>query len=82
MSQGAIEISTSKPYCVSPLGVVPKEGNKLRLVCDLRQLNESCTPFKFVYENIDTVLDLVESNDRFVCRPPKRFSSCKCNRRR
>ncbi|MES9880717.1 MAG: reverse transcriptase domain-containing protein [Sedimenticola sp.] len=64
--QGAIEKVEIKPFCVSPIGVVPKKGNKLRLVCDLRQINDYCTPPKFVYENIDTVLNLVEYNDKFV----------------
>lgn len=64
--EGAIERVSLKPHCISPLGVVPKKGNKLRLVCDLRQLNSSCVTPSFVYENIDTVLDLVEPGDNFI----------------
>lgn len=66
LASGSIEVVTCKPFCVSPLGVVPKKGNKLRLVCDLRKLNSSCTAPKFVYENIDTVLELVQPEDHFI----------------
>jgi len=66
LHNSAIEKVSNKPHCVSLLGVVPKKGNKLRLVCDLRELNNSCIAPKFVYENIDAVLDLVEPRDQFI----------------
>ena len=66
LTQGAIEKLNYKPYCVSPIGVVPKKGNKLRLICDLRQLNSVCQPPKFIYENIDTALELVHYKDEFI----------------
>ena len=66
LHDGAIEKVSHKPHCVSPLGVVPKKDNKLRLVCDLRELNSSCITPKFVYENIDSVLDLVEPGNQFI----------------
>jgi len=66
VEQGSIEKVDFKPWCVSPIGVVPKKGSKLRLVCDLRKFNLACQAPKFTYENIDTVLDLVESQDKFV----------------
>jgi hypothetical protein len=66
LAQGAIEKVDARPFCVSPLGFVPKKGNTLRLVCDLRRLNGACDSPKCVYESIDSVLDLVDSNDQFV----------------
>lgn len=66
LAQGAVEKVNVKPWCVSPIGVVPKKGGKLRLICDLRNVNDACTPPKFVYENIDSVLDIVEYQDNFV----------------
>ena len=36
---GAIETCNYIPQCVSPINVVPKRNNKLRLIIDLRKLN-------------------------------------------
>jgi hypothetical protein len=61
---GAIACSIKQPRCVSPLGVVPKKNNKLRLISDLRQLN--CDVPKFRYEDISTALELVQPHDNFI----------------
>lgn len=66
LTSGAIAGSTTRPKCVSPLGVVPKKKNKLRLILDLRQLNSHCVVPKFRYEDISTALELVEPCDSFV----------------
>ena len=43
------------PRCVSPLGCVPKKSWSYRIIHDLRTL--------FVKEMIETIIDLVQSND-------------------
>ena len=62
----AIARSVHKPACVSPLGVVPKKRNRLRLILDLRQLNRYCLVQKFQYEDITTAIELVEPEDQFI----------------
>ena len=62
---GAIERCSSKPRCVSPIGCVPKKGGKLRMITDLRKINEYCVAPKFSSEDIGIVPTLVKSKD--VC---------------
>ena len=59
----AIEPCFYQPKCVSPINVVPKRNNKLRLVIDLRQLNQSCNPPRFANEDVRTVKNLLCFND-------------------
>ena len=67
LSNGAIIRSNSKPQCVSPLKCVPKKGkNKLRLVIDLRRLNEGIVTDKFQYEGIKAVKSLIKPNDQLA----------------
>ena len=66
LSSGAIALCKDKPQCVSPLGVVPKKRNKLRLILDLRKLNGYCVVPKFRYEDISTALEIVEPHDVFI----------------
>ena len=66
LSSGAVVKAVTKPLCVSPLGVVPKKQNKLRLILDLRQLNRYCSVEKFQYEDIRTALELVEPHDIYI----------------
>lgn len=63
---GFIEKCAVKPTCVSPLGVVPKRNNKLRLITDLRQLNSYCEVPKYRNEDIRDTVKLLKPNDRFV----------------
>ena len=56
----------TKPVGVSPLGVVPKKDNKLRLIIDLRHLNSYCEARSVIYEDIKTVIDIVEPDDCIV----------------
>ena len=43
------------PYCVSPLKCVPKRNNKLRLIVDLRYINQHVDIPTFTQEGIQTV---------------------------
>jgi hypothetical protein len=63
---GVNEHVTERPHCVSPLGVVPKKSGKLRLITDLRRLNESCEPDSFKNEDIRTVKELIQPQDHLV----------------
>ena len=51
------------PYCVSPINVAPKKNNKLRLVVDLRHVNDCVKSQAFRNENIDTVKELIQPQD-------------------
>ena len=57
------EISTI-PYCCNPLTVA--EGKKLRLVLDLRHVNQFLHLDKFRYEDLRVVADLIEQGDYFT----------------
>ena len=43
-------VEHSAPFCVNPLSVV--KGNKFRLVIDLRPVNNFLVRFKFKYEDL------------------------------
>ena len=49
------------PVCVSPLNCVPKKNSKLRLVADLRRVNEHIQQLSFVNESIDTVTQYISN---------------------
>ena len=51
------------PYCCNPLTVA--EGNKLRLVLDLRRVNKYVKQQKFKYENLATVAEMLEQGFYF-----------------
>ncbi|GAQ78090.1 reverse transcriptase [Klebsormidium nitens] len=51
------------PFLVSPLGVVPKAEDKLRLILDLRFLNKFLQVPKFKYESIRLVSELCLPKD-------------------
>jgi len=48
------------PQCISPISCVPKKNKKLRLITDLRVLNQHCCKRSFQYEDIKSVLDCVQ----------------------
>ena len=66
VTSGALEICSSKPHCVNPVGCVPKKGGKRRLITDLRKLNNHCATPKFRNEDINTVSDLIQPHDQLV----------------
>lgn len=65
---GAIERcnSNTPPKCISPLGCVPKKGGKLRLITDMRRINSHVTVPKFQYEDIQTVTNMIQSDDQLI----------------
>ena len=66
IASGVISETKDCPTCVSSVGVVPKHNGKLRLIVDPRRLNNHCSPPKFRYEDVETVCDLVETDDVLV----------------
>lgn len=66
LHSGAIGVSPSRPYCVSPLKLVPKKKDSFRLITDLSCLNQNIHVPKFSLEGIDTVLKLVEHEDHMT----------------
>ena len=67
---GAIEKCVSKPQCVSPIKCVPKKardgGSKLRLIIDLRRVNECVQSPTFKYEDVNIVLDQIQQSDELI----------------
>ena len=63
---GAVDRLNYKPDFISPLGVVPKKNKKLRLIHDLRNLNDHCVTSGFQYEDIRCVEKCVKSGDQLV----------------
>ena len=67
LSVGSVEeVQSSSLHVISPLGVVPKKNNKLRLILDLRYLNQHLFVKKFKYEDLLVVSQLVSKGDWFV----------------
>jgi hypothetical protein len=66
VKSGAIIKQNHPPKCISPIGVVPKRGGKLRLIVDLRGINRHCEVPKFQYDDIDTVAQYIATNDLIV----------------
>ncbi len=66
VKSGAIKKQSFAPKCVSPIGVVPKRGGKLRLIVDLRRINTFCDVPKFRYDDIDTLSEFINPNDYIV----------------
>ena len=52
------------PWCVSPINCAPKKNGKLRLIVDLRRVNEHIVSQSFQYEGIDVVTQLVRPHDK------------------
>ena len=63
LEKGCIEEVSEIPYCSNPLTVA--EGEKLRLVLDLRHVNKYLNVTKFKYENLATVAKLFEEGFYF-----------------
>jgi len=63
---GSVEQVTEDSIVVcSPLGVVPKKNNKLRLILDLRYLNNHLCITKFKYEDLLIVSQVANKGDWF-----------------
>jgi hypothetical protein len=63
VSSGAVLLVSKIPFLVGPLRVVPKADNNLRLILDLRYLNQFLELTKFKYESIKSVPDLSAPGD-------------------
>lgn len=55
-----------KPRCVNPISCVPKKNNKLRLICDLRYVNDYCSAPSFRYEDITFLKDVIHTGDKLT----------------
>ena len=66
LQSGAIREVFEPPTCISPIGCVPKKGGKLRLIVDLRVINQACDVPKFQYEDINTVVEYIQPHDLLV----------------
>ena len=65
LATGAIRKVVNKPQCVSGLNVVPKKGDKLRLVIDLRRVNIFIDTPYFKNEGIEVASQYINHKD--VC---------------
>ena len=63
LSDGLVKEVPEKPYCCNPLTVA--EGKKLRLVLDLRHVNEYIFSPKFKYEDLRTLANMFDKNFYF-----------------
>ena len=63
---GAISRVDYIPHCVSPIGCVAKKGNKLRLIVDLRKLNDNINCPHFKNEDIENVCENIETGDNLI----------------
>jgi hypothetical protein len=60
---GVWDPAWGQPRVISPLKVVPKKGNKYRLILDLSWLNKHLFFPKFKYDSVKQVADLFETGD-------------------
>ena len=65
-ASGCVKLCKEKPHCVSPIKCIPKKNKKLRLICDLRQVNDSLSVKKFSNEGINTVASLISPQDKLA----------------
>ena len=63
LKDGCIEECSSPPFCVNPLTVV--DGKKLRLVIDLRHVNQCLIVPKFKYEDLRSLAQVVDQGHWF-----------------
>jgi len=66
LSTKAIVKANELPKCIVPIGCVPKKGNKLRLIVDLRHVNTYCSPPKFRYEDVSLLPQVINHGDKLV----------------
>ena len=63
LANGCIVEHSVPPFCVKPLSVT--EGKKLRLVIDLRHVNSFLVRFKFKYEDLRSLSQVLEEGHWF-----------------
>ena len=61
---GCVEIVDTEPFCCNPL-TVAGGGEKLRLVLDLRHVNEHVDLQSFRHEDLHTLSEMFEEGDFF-----------------
>ena len=66
LSVGVISMTPFRPLGVSSLTCVTKKSNKWRLCLNLQHLNQFVDTPKFSCENIDTVANYIQFDDRLV----------------
>ena len=64
-SGALVEVSPTDLRVCSPLGVAMNSSGKLRLIVDLRYVNQHLRSCKFKYEDIRTAADLFQQGDWF-----------------
>ena len=64
IANGCIEAVDAEPYCCNPLTVAGK-GDKLRLVLDLRHVNEYVSLQSFRHEDLRTFSEMFKEGDHF-----------------
>ena len=62
----AVRKTCKRPRCVSPLGVVPKANNKLRLILDVRGVNEGLKKVPFRMESLLDLADTARQGDWMI----------------
>ena len=66
LQKGGLVVEVREPpYCCNPL-TVSEKGGKLRLVIDLRHVNQFLDSKKFKYEGLETFAEIVERGEFFV----------------
>ena len=63
VAAGAVCKVAVRPKCVHPLNVVPKKNGKLRLILDLRHVNQFLHQFKFKFESLSDAAMLMQKGD-------------------
>jgi hypothetical protein len=68
LEAGAIRLSPQRPAVVSPLGVVPKphSKDKLRLIVNMRYVNQAMVVPKFRMETLSSLSELLRAQDFMV----------------
>jgi hypothetical protein len=72
VATGAAMKVASRPFIMSPLGVVPKGLDKLRLILDLRYANSFLRIDSFRYESLKEVSSLCKLKD-YICTVDLKF---------
>ncbi len=68
LEAGAVRLGHERPAVVSPLGVVPKPNSKdkLRLIVNMRYVNQAIVVPKFRMESLSSLSELLRAQDFMV----------------
>ena len=68
LETGVVRLSPERPTVVSPLGVVPKPNSKdkLRLIVNMRYVNQAIVVPKFRMESLSSLSELLRAQDFMV----------------